>query len=74
MKKKISRKYIKAKYIKQIDDTHEWKKKTAEKSHAWKESGVSILGRRLVEVGTLWPGNDKNNIINDKIFFVIFSK
>ena len=49
-------------------------KKTVEKSHAWKESGVSILRRRSVEVGALWLGNDKNNIIDDKVFFDIFSK
>ena len=27
-----------------------------------------------IQVGALWLGNDKTNIIDNKVFFVIFSK
>ena len=35
----------------------------AEKYHVWKESGVKTQDRMDVEVGTLLPSNDKNNVI-----------
>ena len=38
------------------------------------ESGFTTQGWREVEVGTLFLGNDKNNVIANKLFFVIFSK
>ena len=39
-----------------------------EKGQAWKESGVIIThGKREVKVGTLFLGNDKNNVIADKV-------
>ena len=38
-----------------------------EKGHIWKESGVTTQGRRQVEVGTLLPSNDENNIIAKNI-------
>ena len=41
------------------------KKKTVEKGHVWKESGVMTQRRREEEVGTLLLGNDKNNGIAD---------
>ena len=43
------------------------RKKPAEKGYIWKESGVMTQGRREVEVGTLLLGNDKNNIITEKV-------
>ena len=45
------------------------RKKTAGKclKNVWKESGVTTAGRREVEVGTLLLGNDKNNIITEKV-------
>ena len=39
----------------------------AEKGHVWEESGVTTQGKREVEVGTLLLGNDKSNIIVDKV-------
>ena len=39
----------------------------AEKGHVSKESGVTTQGRKEVEVGTLLLGNDKNNVIADKV-------
>ena len=39
----------------------------AEKCHVWKESGVTVQGRREVEVGTFLQCNDKNNVIVDKV-------
>ena len=39
----------------------------AEKGHVSKESGYTTLGRREVEVGTLLLGNDKNNVIANKV-------
>ena len=39
----------------------------AVKGHAWRESGVMTQGWREVEVGTLLLGNDKNNVITDKV-------
>ena len=39
---------------------------SAEKGHAWKVSGVTTQGKREVEIVTLLPGNDKNNVIGDK--------
>ena len=40
------------------------------------ESGIATQGRRKVEVGTLLLGNDKNNVIVDKIlsYFYFFDK
>ena len=38
------------------------------------ESRFTTQGWREVEVGTLFLGNDKNNVIANKLFFVIFSK
>ena len=67
--KNISRRYIKGNYIKQINDTQEWrKKKMAEKGHVWKESEVTTQRRRDVEVGSLLLDNDKSNVIADKNF------
>ena len=37
-----------------------------------KESGVTTLGRKEVEVGTLWLGNDKNNVIVNCLFLKLF--
>ena len=38
------------------------------KGQAWKESGVIIIhGKREVKVGTLFLGNDKNNVIANKV-------
>ena len=37
------------------------------KGHAWKESGVTIQGRREVEVGTLLLSNDENNVIAENL-------
>ena len=48
------------------------RKKTAEKSHVSKESGVTTRGKREVEVGTLLLGNDKENVITDKILSCFF--
>ena len=59
--------------MKQINDFWEWQKKTvsfrrsAEKGHVWKESGVMTQRRKEVEVGTLLLGNGKNNVIADKV-------
>ena len=39
---------------------------SAEKGPVWKESGVTTQGRD-VEVGNLLLGNDKNNVIADKV-------
>ena len=39
----------------------------AEKGHVWKESGVATQGRREVEVGTLLPSNDENNVIAENV-------
>ena len=38
-----------------------------EKGYVWQESGVTTQGREEVEVGTLLLGNDKNNVIADKV-------
>ena len=38
-----------------------------EKGYVWQESGVTTQGRQEVEVGTLLLGNDKNNVIADKV-------
>ena len=43
-------------------------KKTTEKGHVWKESRVTTQGRKEVQVGTLLLGNDKNNVIPEKVF------
>ena len=49
------------------------RKKTAEfcrsmqRDHVWKETGVMTLGRREVKAGTLWLGNDKNNVIANEV-------
>ena len=59
--------FSKERYIKQISDIHEWQKKRVEKGYVWKESGVMAQGRREVEVGTLLLGNDKNNVITEKV-------
>ena len=40
---------------------------SADKGHVWKESGVTTQGKKEVEVGTLWLGNDKTNVIVDKV-------
>ena len=37
----------------------------------WKELGAMTQGMREVEVGTLLLGNDKNNVIVDKVFSYI---
>ena len=42
-------------------------KNSAERGHVWKESGITNEGSREVEVGTLLQGNDKNNVIADKV-------
>ena len=39
----------------------------AEKVNIWIESGVTTLGRRGVEVDTTLLGNDRNNVIADKL-------
>ena len=50
-----------------------YREKTAEfrcsvgKGPVWKESMIMTQGRREVEVGTLLLGNDKNNVIADKV-------
>ena len=65
--------FDKERYIKQTNDIREWQKKSAEfrrlakKDHVLKESGVRTQGRREVEVGTRLLGNDKNNVITDKV-------
>ena len=41
--------------------------KTTQKGHVWKESGVTTQEKRDVEVVTLLLGNDKKNIIADKV-------
>ena len=38
-----------------------------EKGYVWQESGVTTQGRQEVEVGTLLLGNDKNNVIANKV-------
>ena len=38
-----------------------------ENNHVWKESGVMTQGRRQMEIGTLLLGNDKNNVIANKV-------
>ena len=43
-----------------------------EKGHVRKESGVTIQGKREVEVGTLLLCNDKNNVNVDKVFLKLF--
>ena len=43
------------------------RKKTAEKGHVCKESGVTTQVRREAEVGTLLLGNDKNIVITEKV-------
>ena len=35
----------------------------AKKGHVWKQSGVTKEGAKEEEVGTLFFGNDKNNVI-----------
>ena len=42
------------------------RKKTAEK--VWKEWGVTTHARKVVEVSTILLGNDKNNVIANKVF------
>ena len=44
---------------------------SVEKAHVWKELGAMTQGMREVEVGTLLLGNDKNNVIVDKVFSYI---
>ena len=39
----------------------------AEKGYVKKESRVTTQGKREVEIGTLSLGNDKNNVIADKL-------
>ena len=49
----------------------------AEQGHVCKESGVMTHWRREVEVGILLLGNDKNNVIIDKVvsyFYCLSSK
>ena len=41
--------------------------KTMKAGHVWKESGVTTQGRMEVEIGTFLLGNDKSNIIADKV-------
>ena len=43
------------------------RKKMAEKSYVWKKSGVITQCRKEVEVGTFLLGNDKNNVITEKV-------
>ena len=38
-----------------------------EKGHVWKESGVTTERRRDVEVSSILLGNDKNNVIANKV-------
>ena len=47
----------------------------AEKGQVWKESRVTTQGRRELEVGIVLLGNDKNNVIADKVlnYFTFFS-
>ena len=42
---------------------------SAEKGPVWRESGVTTQGRD-VEVGNLLLGDDKNNVIADKVLSV----
>ena len=42
-------------------------RKTSWDQDGIKESGVMTQGRREVEVGTLLLGNDKNNVIANKL-------
>ena len=39
----------------------------AEKGYVFKESGVTTQGKKEVEVDTLWPGDDKTNVISNKV-------
>ena len=41
--------------------------KQKQQNSAVRQKKVMILGRREVEVGTLLLGNDKNNVIADKV-------
>ena len=72
----ISRKYIKEKYIEQINDTRNWKKKTTEKGLSEKNitGEVRPQGRKDVGVGFLLLDNDKNKVIADKKCFATFGK
>ena len=63
-------------YIKQINDIWEWQKKNQRNSVVrqkkgcgcdWKESGFMSQRSREVEGGTLLLGNDKNNVIANKV-------
>ena len=54
-------------YIKQVNDLHKWQKKTVEKGYVCRESGFTTQGRREVEIGTRLLGNDKNNVIVNKV-------
>ena len=60
--------------IKEINNIRELQNKMVEfcclveKSHIWKESGIVTQERREVEVDTLLLGNDKNNVIANKVF------
>ena len=38
-----------------------------EKGHVWKESGLPTQEKKEVEVGTLLLGNDKNNVMANKL-------
>ena len=59
--------------MKQINDIREWQKKNGEippfdgKRSCLKRIGITTQGRRVVELGTLLIGNDKNNVIADKV-------
>ena len=43
------------------------KKNGGKRLYVWKESGVITQGRREVEVGTLLLGNEKNDVVNEKV-------
>ena len=43
------------------------KKNGGKRLYVWKESGVTTQGRREVEVGTLLLGNEKNDVVNEKV-------
>ena len=63
----------KERYMKQMNDLREWQKKNGwippfdGKRSCLKRIGVTIQGRRVVEVGPLLIGSDKINVVADKV-------
>ena len=47
--------------------------KMVEKGYVCRESGFTTQGRREVEIGTRLLGNDKNNVIVDKVLSYFWS-